>query len=66
MFLEDEDGKPAVITVPFCEYYDGYQDLNTEADCNFTIVMETKRGASLDPSIRLDAILLIPVEDPEE
>lgn len=68
MFLEDEDGKPAVITVPFCEYYDGYQDLNTSADCNFTIEMKTERDKdnSHDPSIRLDAILLIPVEDPEE
>ena len=63
VFLTEKDGSRSVVTVPYCEYY----KTNKEAD--YGVLIEVKSDGSTktyDRSIRLDAILFIPVEDPVE
>ena len=63
IYLTDNKGKPAIFTFPYCEYY----KTNKEAD--YGVLIEVKSDGSTktyDRSIRLDAILFIPVEDPVE
>ena len=63
VFLTEKDGSRSVVTVPYCEYY----KTNREAD--YGVLIEVKSDGSTktyDRSIRLDAILFIPVEDPVE
>lgn len=63
VFLTEKDGSRSVVTVPYCEYY----KTNKEAD--YGVLIEVKSDGNTktyDRSIRLDAILFIPVEDPVE
>lgn len=62
LFLTEEDGSRSVVTVPYCEYY----KTNKETDYGVTIDVKSNRKTGYDPSLRLDAILFIPVEDPVE
>ncbi len=63
LILKENNGDPAVISVPYCEYYNTYK----AADYNLVMEIQTPGSyKSYDKSIRLDAILLIPVKDPEE
>ena len=51
------------MTIPYCEYY------NTGNEPDYGVVIEVKSDGNTkkyDRSIRLDAILFIPVEDPVE
>lgn len=63
LFLIDEKGEPAIIDVPACEYYklSSYKDYST----TMTVSSKSRRGKSYDNTIRLDAILLIPVLEEE-
>ena len=62
VFLTEKDGSRSVITIPYCEYY----KTNKETDYGVTIDVKSNRATGYDPSLRLDAILFIPVEDPVE
>ena len=65
IFLTGEYGKKSrsVVTIPYCEYY----KTNKEADYGVTIEVKSDGSTkTYDRSIRLDAILFIPVEDPVE
>ena len=73
--LTDEEGKRAVISVPYCEYYDGYQGTSSFENLNLRLKIKTivpKVGnkpmdyKKLDVSLDIDEILLIPVKDSEE
>lgn len=63
VFLTEKDGSRSVITIPYCEYY------KTNKETDYGVTLEVKSNGSTntyDRSIRLDAILFIPVEDPVE
>ena len=63
IFLTEKDGSRSVITIPYCEYY------KTNKETDYGVTLEVKSDGSTktyDRSIRLDAILFIPVEDPVE
>ena len=63
VFLKEEDGSRSVVTIPYCEYY----KTNNKTDYGITIEVHGKGDTKVyDRSIRLDAILFIPVEDPVE
>lgn len=66
IFLTGEYGKDSrsVVTFPYCEYY----KTNNVNDYSVTIDIQSngKTAEGYDRSIRLDAILFIPVEDPVE
>lgn len=75
LFLTDEEGKRAVISVPYCEYYDGYPGTSSFENLNLRLKIKTivpKVGnkpmdyKKLDVSLDIDEILLIPVKDSEE
>lgn len=64
LFLIDDKGEPAIIDVPACEYY----RLGSNKDYSTTMTVSTKyfRGVKKqDTTMRLDAILLIPVLEEE-
>lgn len=65
LFLIDDKGEPAIIDIPACEYY----KLSSYKDYSTTITVSSiNPGRSVprkDTSIRLDAILLIPVLEEE-
>lgn len=63
IFLTESSGERSVVTIPYCEYY------NTGNEPDYGVVIEVKSDGNTkkyDRSIRLDAILFIPVEDPVE
>lgn len=63
IFLTEKSGERSVITFPYCEYY------NTGAEADYGVTIEVNSNGNIrryDRSIRLDAILFIPVEDPVE
>lgn len=64
VYLADEDGNPAVINIPRCEYY---RTFNPQ-DYALELLLSTRRSgaAHKDPSICIDEIILIPVKDAEE
>ncbi len=63
IFLKDANGDTAVVNIPYCEYYrtSRLKDYNTEI-----LIKTLRKGKNLDKSLRLDAILLVPVKDTEE
>lgn len=63
LYLIDEKGEPAIIDVPACEYYK--LSSNKDYSTTMTVSSKYKRGLKMDTSIRLDAILLIPVLEEE-
>lgn len=63
IYLTESSGERSVVTIPYCEYY------NTGNEPDYGVVIEVKSDGNTkkyDRSIRLDAILFIPVEDPVE
>ena len=65
IFLSEyEKNSRSVVTFPYCEYY----KTNNVNDYSVTISIQSngKTNQGFDRSIRLDAILFIPVEDPVE
>ena len=65
IFLSDaKTGEHTVLTFPYCEYY------NTGNEVDYGVTLEVKSDGKVkdgyDRSIRLDAVLFIPVEDPVE
>lgn len=63
MFLMNDDEEREVLEMPNCEYYKTYK----AADYNTVLEIKTSGSQNTyDKSIRVDAILLIPVEDGEE
>ena len=65
VYLADQDGNPAVIKVPYCEYYGKYK--HSPGDYGLQLLLSTpKISASYkDPSICIDEVMLIPVKDAE-
>ena len=62
LFLPDSKGNPAVITIPYCEFFNTWN----KDDFNAYIEVETKGNwRRNDKSIRLDKFIFIPVADPE-
>lgn len=63
VYLADQDGNPAVIKVPYCEYYKSF----SPGDYGLQLLLSTpKISASYrDPSICIDEVMLIPVKDAE-
>ena len=64
LYLEDSNGNPAVVSIPYCEYF----KTNKQKDYGLSLEIQTVRNApnsAPDRSVRIDAILLIPVEDAE-
>ena len=63
LFLQDKNGEHIVLDIPYCEYY----NKNSHSDYNLGLLLETGGLVSkYDLTIRIDAILLIPVEETEE
>ena len=63
IYLTDNKGN-SIFTFPYCEYY----KTSNPKDYNLEIEVKTAAGTisdKSDRSVRIDAILLIPVEDPE-
>ena len=63
IYLTDKQGERAVVRVPYCEYYRTWN----KDDYGLELELKTpnRNYRDLDKSIRLDAILLIPVKDAE-
>lgn len=66
LFLLDSKGEPAIIDVPYCEYYYGartHEDYSTKM--TISSINPGRTVKEKDYSIRLDAVLLIPVVEEE-
>lgn len=63
LFLQDKNGEHIVLDIPYCEYYNTYN----HEDYNLTLKLETGGLVNkYDLAIRIDEIMLIPVEDETE
>lgn len=60
LFLADESGKDKIITFPTCEYYNSYKNTDFVASLELT---SWGLGDNYDLSLRIDEIILIPVDD---
>lgn len=63
LFVTDSKGEKVILDIPYCELYNTY---NHE---DYNLYVEVVTGGSIkdyDRSIRLDAIMLIPVKETEE
>lgn len=62
LFLPGNDGEPAIITVPYCEFFNTWN----KDDFNVSIDIESRGTVKAnDKSIRIDKFIFIPVSDPE-
>ena len=66
LYLCDDAGEPAVIEFPSCEYYKMYGNTNYSTTMKISSINPGRAVKEKDYSIRLDAILLIPVIEEEE
>ena len=68
--IPDDEGwysgdEPATITFPDCEYYNTNDPKHFNAILNISSYCNEPLYDNYDPSLRIDKIILVPVEDPE-
>ena len=63
LFLLDKAGNKAVVKFPVCEFYNTLK--NRDFVTEFSLETSRGRNSTADVSLRIDQILLIPVEDVE-
>ena len=63
LFITDSKGEKVILDIPYCELYNTY----SHEDYNLYLKVETGGNVrKYDYTIRIDAIMLIPVEETEE